>query len=147
MQERLPNYSSDKPSLERAALALALTDTREKEEELKQQLLTQGLHCAVTEIGGTLATLQPTGKLTHSIISAAINTGLVKKDPTEIHAVVHAALEASNGIFIHTNSNASFALKIGMTTDRKWIAIAMFGRSSLHALSEHCRVGLGYMHL
>lgn len=145
MQEILGN--GDKPSLERTALALALTDTREKEEELKQVLISQSLYCAVTEIGGTVATLQPTGKLTHAIIAAAINTGVIKKDAREIHAVVHAALEASNGIFIHTNSNASFALKIGMITDRKWIAIAMFGRASLHALSEHCRVGLGYMHL
>ncbi|MHB1404558.1 MAG: HutP family protein [Desulfitobacteriaceae bacterium] len=147
MQERYSNYDSDKPSLERAALALALSDTREEENELKQSLISQGLSSVVTEIGGTTATLQPTGKLTHSIISAAINTGVIKKDAKEIHAVLHAALEASNGIFVHTNSNASYALKIGITTDRKWIAIAMFGRVSLHALSEHRRVGLGYMHL
>lgn len=146
MKERMDNQGV-KPSLEREALFLVLTDSRERENEVKQQLIAQNLNCAVTEIGGTVATLQPTGKLTHSVIAAALNTGVIKKDPKEIHAVVHATLEASNSIFIHTNSNASFALKIGMVTDGDWIAIAMFGRTSVNILSEHCRVGLGYMHL
>lgn len=145
MQERIQNY--DKPSLERIALSLALTETREKEDELKKWMLSKNVHCAVTEIGGTFAALQPTGKLTHSVLSAAINTGIIKKEAKDLHALVHATLEASNSVFIHTNSNASYALKIGIATDRDWIAIAIFGRSSLHALSEHCRVGLGYMHL
>jgi hypothetical protein len=146
MKEHIDHFGV-KPSLEREALFLVLTDTREKENELKQKLIAQNLNCAVTEIGGTVATLQPTGKLTHSVIAAALNTGVIKKDPKEIHAVVHATLEASNSIFVHTNSNASFALKIGMVTDNDWIAIAMFGRTSVNVLSEHCRVGLGYMHL
>lgn len=137
----------NKPSLERTALALALSETREKEEEIKKELTVQGLYCAVTEIGGTVATLQPTGRLIQSIISASINTGVIKKDPREIHAVIHAIMEAGNSVFIHTNSNASYAIKVGLTTDRNWIAVAMFGRASLHALSEHSRVGLGYMHL
>jgi hut operon positive regulatory protein len=145
MQERIQNQG--KPSLERAALTLALTETRDKEDELKKWMLSQNVYCAVTEIGGTYAALQPTGKLTHSVLSAAINTGIIKKEPKEIHALVHATLEASNSVFVHTNSNASYALKIAITTDRNWLAIAMFGRSSLHALSEHCRVGLGYMHI
>lgn len=145
MQDRGDNHN--KPSLERAALSLALTETREKEDELKKRMVSNNVYCAVTEIGGTFATLQPTGKLTHSVISAAINTGIIKKEAKEIHAIVHATQEASNSVFVHTNSNASFALKIGIATDRNWVAIAMFGRSSLHALSEHCRVGLGYMHL
>jgi len=139
--------NQDKPSLERIALSLALTENREKEDELKKIVLSQNVACAVTELGGTYSALQPTGKLTHSVLSAAINTGLIEKEPKAIHAVVHATLEASQGIFIHTNSNASYALKVGIASDRNWIAIAIFGRSSLHALSEHCRVGLGYMHL
>ena len=139
--------NQDKPSLERIAVSLALTENREKEDELKKIVLSQNVACAVTELGGTYSALQPTGKLTHSVLSAAINTGVIEKEPKAIHAVVHATLEASQGIFIHTNSNASYALKVGIASDRNWIAIAIFGRSSLHALSEHCRVGLGYMHL
>lgn len=139
--------SIDKPSLERAALFLSMSETREKEDELKQWMISQNLFCAVTEIGGTVATLQPTGKLTHSVISAATNTGIINKEAKSIHALVHATSEASSSVFVHTHSNASFALKIAIVTDRNWIAVAMFGRSSLHALSEHYRVGLGYMHL
>lgn len=146
MKNYLKN-NEENPSLERAALYLALSETREEEDALKKQLMDDGLCCGVTEIGGTVATLQPTGKLTNSVISAAINTGVIQKDARKIHALVHAALEASNSIFIHTNSNASFALKIGLVTDTKWIAVAIFGRASLHPLSEHCRVGLGFMNL
>lgn len=136
------------PSLERAALLLALTQTREDEEKLKKELIqTHGFRCGVTEIGGTVCILQHNGKLTNSVLSAAFNTGVIAKEPKKIHALVHAALEASNSIFIHTNGNTSFALKIGLATDLDWIAVAIFGRSSLHPLSEHCRVGLGYMHL
>ncbi len=72
---------------------------------------------------------------------------MITKEPRKIHALVHATLEASNSIFIHSNSNASFALKIGLTTNFEWLAVAIFGRSSLHPLSEHCRVGLGFMHI
>jgi hypothetical protein len=133
--------------LERNALYLALSENRTEEDILKSKIVENGLYCGVTEIGGTAAALQPNGKLVNSILSAAINTGVIQKDSRKIHALVHAALEASNSIFIHTNSNASFALKIGLVTDTKWIAVAIFGRSSLHPLSEHGRVGLGVMHL
>ncbi|WP_088228788.1 HutP family protein [Desulfosporosinus sp. FKB] len=137
-----------KPSLERSAILLAMTETREEEERLKKALQeSTGIRCGVTELGGTVSTLQHTGKLTNSVISAAFNTGVIPKEGRKIHALIHATLEASNSIFIHTNSNASFALKIGLTTDTEWIAVAIFGRSSLHPLLEHSRVGLGFMHL
>lgn len=67
MQERIQNQK--KPSLERIALSLALSETREKEDELKKSIVSQNVQCAVTEIGGTFAGLQPTGKLTHSVLS------------------------------------------------------------------------------
>jgi hut operon positive regulator len=136
------------PSLERAALLLALSETRKYEDSLKEFFTnTIGYVCGVTELGGTVSALQLTGKLSNSILAAAINTGVITKEPRKIHALVHATLEASNSIFIHSHSNASFALKIGLTTDQKWLAVAIFGRSSIHPLSEHCRVGLGFMHL
>lgn len=108
---------------------------------------TFGFVCGVTELGGTVNALQQTGKLNNTVLSAAVNTGVITKEPKKIHALVHATLEASNSIFIHSNSNASFALKIGLTTNFEWLAVAIFGRSSLHPLSEHCRVGLGFMHI
>ncbi|MFZ3102911.1 MAG: HutP family protein [Desulfitobacteriaceae bacterium] len=136
------------PSLERAALLLALSETRKDEDSLKEYYSsTYGFVCGVTELGGTVNGLQQTGKLSNSVLSAAVNTGVIAKEPRKIHALVHATLEASNSIFIHANSNASFALKIGLTTNHEWLAVAIFGRSSLHPLSEHCRVGLGFMHI
>lgn len=133
--------------LERAALRLAISETRDEEEGLKKDYQASGIACGATEVGGTVALLHHKGKLASTILATAINTGLIEREARKIHALVHATQEASSSMFIHTNSNASFALKIGLTTDFRWIAVAIFGRVSLHPLSEHCRVGLGYMHL
>lgn len=134
--------------LERSAIKLALSETREEEEALKSALRTSGgLVCAATEIGGTMTILHHKGKLTNSVLAAALHTGVIKKEEKSIHALLHATLEASNSVFIHSNSNASFALKVGIATDKDWIAIAIFGRTSVHPLSEHARIGLGLMHL
>lgn len=137
-----------RPSLERSAIRLALTETREAEDKLKKFLLeTYNMRSGVTELGGTESVLQQTGKLTNSVMATAFNTGVIPKEDRKIHALIHATLEASNSIFIHNNSNASYALKIGLTTDTEWIAVAIYGRASLHPLLEHARVGLGVMHL
>jgi len=143
-----PSTEKVKPSLERSAILLALSETREEEDKLKKSLMeSHNFRCGVTELGGTVANLQHTGKLTNSVMSTAFNTGVIPKEDRKIHALIHATLEASNSIFIHTNSNASFALKIGIVTDSDWLAVAIYGRSSLHPLLEHARVGLGVMHL
>ena len=147
MQEP-PVVKKRQPSLERSAIRLALTETREQEDKLKKFFLeTFDMRSGVTEIGGTEANLQHTGKLTSTVMATAFNTGVIPKEARKIHALIHATLEASNSIFIHSNSNASYALKIGLTTDTEWIAVAIYGRSSLHPLLEHARVGLGFMHL
>lgn len=143
-----PGKDKVRPSLERSAILLALTETREEEEKLKKSLMeNHSLRCGVTELGGTVANLQHTGKLTNTVMATAFNTGVIPKEDRKIHALIHATLEASNSIFIHTNSNASFALKIGLVTDSQWLAVSIYGRSSLHPLLEHARVGLGVMHL
>ena len=139
---------NEKPSLERSAIRLAMSESRAEEEKLKKSLAEAfDMRCGVTELGGTVALLQHTGKLTGSVMATAFNTGVIPKEGRKIHALIHATLEASNSIFIHTNSNASFALKIGITSDSEWIAVAIYGRSSLHPLLEHARIGLGVMHL
>ncbi|SPF32857.1 HutP protein [Candidatus Desulfosporosinus infrequens] len=134
--------------MERVAILLAMTETREEEEELRKSLGELfNIRCAVTGLGGTVANLRNTGKLTNSVMSTAFNTGIIQKEARLIHALIHATMEASNSVFTHTNSNASLALKIGLTTNFEWLAVAIYGRSSLHPLLEHARVGLGVMHL
>lgn len=142
--EKMNTYSL----LERSAIRLAMSETRDEEDSLKNEFQSNGhLVCAATEIGGTMTVLHHKGKLTNSVIAAALNTGVIKKEEKSIHALLHATLEASNSVFIHSNSNASFALKVGIATDRNWIAIAIFGRASVHPMSEHARIGLGLMHV
>lgn len=137
-----------KPSLEKAAILLAMTQTREEEEKLKVSLKEMyDIRCSVTELGGKANDLQHTGKLTNSVISTAFNTGIIPKEARKVHALIHATLEAGDSVFIHTNSNANLALKVGLTTNFEWLAVAIHGRSSLHPLLEHERMGLGVMHL
>ncbi|HBP63836.1 MAG TPA: nitrogen fixation protein, partial [Desulfosporosinus sp.] len=107
-----------RPSLERAAILLALSETREEEEELRNSFSNIfNIRCAVTGLGGTVANLRHTGKLTNSVMATAFNTGFIQKEARVIHAIIHATMEASNSVFTHTNSNASVALKIGLTTN------------------------------
>lgn len=137
-----------KPSLEKASIMLVLTESRDEEEELRKSLSELfDIRCAVTGLGGTVANLRHTGKLMNSVMSTAFNTGIIPKKARMIHALIHATSEASNSVFIHTNSNASLSLKIGLATNFEWLAVAIYGLSSLHPLSEHARVGLGVMHL
>jgi hypothetical protein len=74
--------------LERNALYLALSENRTEEDILKS-IVENGLYCGVIEIGGIAVALQHNGKLDNSILSAAINTGVIQKDSRKIHALVH----------------------------------------------------------
>ncbi|ABZ83692.1 nif-related orf1 [Heliomicrobium modesticaldum Ice1] len=137
-----------KPSLERAAMMLAMSETREKEYRLRQYYGEEmGLACVVTEVGGTVSALQSTGKVTNSVIAAAINANVIEAKSEFVHAVLHATVDAMKGIFLETANNASLALKISIISDGRWVAVGIFGKSSVHSLTEHSRVGLGYMHL
>lgn len=136
------------PSLERAAMLLAMSESREKESKLRQYYGNEfGLACVVTEVGGTISALQNSGKLTNSVIAAAINARVIESKPEAVHAVLHATVDATKGIFLDSSNNASLALKISIISDGRWVAVGIFGKSSMHPLTEHSRVGLGYMHL
>ncbi|MBC9785147.1 HutP family protein [Heliobacterium chlorum] len=140
--------SRPKPSLERAAMMLAMSETRESEFRLRQYYgETWHLPCVVTEVGGTIGALQTSGKLTNSVVTAALKAKVIESKPENVHAVIHATIEALKGIFLDYAQNASLALKISVISDGKWLAVGIFGKSSVHPLTEHCRVGLGFMHL
>lgn len=39
------------------------------------------------------------------------------------------------------------ALKIAVVRDDGWLAVALFGKSALHYMTNHERAGLGVMHI
>lgn len=130
-----------------AAMLLALTRTMQDEEIVKKMLADQGFRYVVTEVGGNSAMSEFQMKTTKAVIGACMNTGLFTKTPTNYHALLHATDEAKRGIMVNVASSTSVAVKIAVVRDAQWVAVAMFGESALHPLTNHDRAGLGVMHI
>jgi hut operon positive regulator len=129
----------------RAAMMLALCYTREEESILKEKLTATGLACAVTGLGGM--TNEVKEKITQAVLGAALHNGVINKTTQEIHALIHATMEAQRGILLDVMINTSFALKIGLASDGAWVAVAIFGQAAFHPMTNHERAGLGIMHI
>lgn len=133
-------------SIEAAAMLLALTWTLKAENDIKNILEKQGKKYVVTEIGGrSFGEFQ--GKTTKAVLGACLNNGLIKKTPPQAHAVLHAAEEAKKGIMVNASTSTSIAVKVAIVRNEHWVAVAMFGQSAIHPITNHCRAGLGVMHL
>ncbi len=130
-----------------AAMLLALTRNMQDEEAVKKMLADQGFRYVVTEVGGNSAMSEFQLKTTKAVIGACMNTGLISKTPTNYHALLHATDEAKRGIMVNIASSVSVAVKIAVVRDESWVAVALFGESALHPLTNHDRAGLGVMHL
>jgi len=127
-------------------MMLALTRTVRSEEEVKKILSEKGLKLVVTEIGGkSFGEFQD--KATKSILGACLNIGIINKTSYQAHALLHAAEEAKRGVLVNASSSTSIAVKVAIVRDKRWIAVAMFGESAIHPLTNHERAGLGIMHL
>ena len=61
--------------------------------------------------------------------------------------MLHAAEEAKQGMLFSMVSSSSLALKIAVVRDDTWIAVAIFGKSAVHYMTNHDRAGLGIMHI
>ena len=128
------------------AMLLALTRTINDENELKSIYKEKGIRFVVTEMGGKSdGNFQD--KINRAVIGASLGEGLVEKTPHDIHAVLHASEEAKRGILVNTTSSTNIALKIAIVRDEAWVAVAMFGESSIHPITSHERAGLGVMHI
>ena len=134
-------------SVATAAMLLALTRTISDEETVKKMLADKGYRFVVTEVGGKSSLTEFQEKTTKAVIGAALNSGIIGKSATNYHALLHATDEAKRGIMVNVASSVSLAVKIAIVRDDSWIAVALFGDSALHPLTNHERAGLGVMHL
>lgn len=128
------------------ALQLAMTRDLGEENALKQVYHQKGIAFAVTEIGGK-SDGDFQDKINRAVIGASLNHSVVEKSPGEIHALLHATEEAKRGVLVNATSNSSIVLKLAIVRAEGWIAVAMYGESSIHPLSRHERCGLGIMHI
>lgn len=128
------------------ALRLAMSQTIDEEHTLKAQCAAQGLKIVVTEVGGNTKK-DFLEKSSRAVLGAAFSANLIQKDPREIHALLHAAEEAKQGIILNTSSEANLAVKVAVVRTDHWISVAIFGASAIHPMTEHERCGLGIMHI
>lgn len=131
-----------------AAMLLALTRTLKDEETAKRALTEAGHKFVVTEVGGKTSYDDFHEKVNRAVIGASLNSGIIEKTANDIHALIHATEEAKKGILVSvSSSSASLALKIAVVRGSGWLAVALFGKSALHYMTNHERAGLGVMHI
>ena len=130
-----------------AAMLLALTRTLKDEETAKRALTEAGHKFVVTEVGGKTPYDDFHEKVNRAVIGASLNSGIIEKTANDIHALIHATEEAKKGILVSVSSSASLALKIAVVRGSGWLAVALFGKSALHYMTNHERAGLGVMHI
>ncbi len=130
-----------------AAMLLALTRTLKDEETAKRALTEAGHKFVVTEVGGKTSYDDFHEKVNRAVIGASLNSGIIEKTANDIHALSHATEEAKKGILVSVSSSASLALKIAVVRGSGWLAVALFGKSALHYMTNHERAGLGVMHI
>lgn len=130
-----------------AAMLLALTRTLKDEETAKRALTEAGHKFVVTEVGGKTSYGAFHEKVNRAVIGASLNSGIIEKTANDIHALIHATEEAKKGILVSVSSSASLALKIAVVRGSGWLAVALFGKSALHYMTNHERAGLGVMHI
>ena len=128
------------------ALRLAMTRSMAEEEALKRHYTQAGIRYVVTEVGGnTRRDFQE--KVSRAVFGAALNAGLIEKEPHEVHALIHAAEEAKHGAIVNTSSESNLAVKIAIVREPHWLAVAMFGELAIHPITSHQRCGLGVMNV
>lgn len=131
-----------------ASMLLALTRTLKDEETAKRALTEAGHKFVVTEVGGKTSYDDFHEKVNRAVIGASLNSGIIEKTANDIHALIHATEEAKKGILVSvSSSSASLALKIAVVRGSGWLAVALFGKSALHYMTNHERAGLGVMHI
>lgn len=131
---------------ERAAMLLALSRNREEEERLKSSLAgIPGMRFAVTEIGGFSDTLH--AQITPRVVGTCLSQGVLCRCASQVHALLHAIVEAGKGVCLDRPIRTSMSLKIGIVHYNNWLAVAIFGESAFHRLTNHRRAGLGVMHI
>ncbi len=128
-------------------IALLLSMTDESEEDMIKEAIArrEGIRAAVTFIAGTAHKINIS--YAKSIINAALAGGVIKKTPGQVHAVLHASLEAFQAMMPRTSISNSIKAKVAIVSDGKWVAVSAYGDSAFSAITNHERGGLGVMHL
>lgn len=146
MRNTIKRFSMSGISVGNAAMLLALTWNLVLEDEVKGILTKEGFKYVVTEVGG-VSSGEFQEKAIKAVMGASLNQGIIDKNAADVHALLHATAEAKRGILVNNSTSTSLAVKIAVVRKGKWIAVALFGQSAIHPLTNHERAGLGVMHI
>lgn len=123
-----------------AALRLAMTESREQEQELRQNLAAQGIRSAAVDYGGEF--VGAVKKIIERAVVAAKREGVISESHAEEGAVAGAAHEAMMQI-LPKAVGLNVGGKVGIARYSDHISIALFFGIGLLHLDE-VAVGMGH---
>lgn len=82
-----------------------------------------------------------------AILNAAPKNRTVEDRPGATHALIHAGLDAMNGLVPTIPGDSSLKVKVVIISDAHWVVVAAYGESAFLPETNHERGGLGVMHL
>lgn len=127
----------------RAALEIAITDGREREQKVKEELNQKGIKAIAVDFGGVF--IESITKIVERAVVAAERQGLVTDDHVGSGAVAGAVQEALDQIKIKA-LGFNVGGKIGVARCGEHVCVAVFMGVGVLNLNELC-VGLGHRSL
>jgi hut operon positive regulator len=125
---------------------LAAISSREEEDRFKDMLASQpGIKMAITFVAGLRSEVGKT--FVKSVVNSALQANVVRKTSSGVHAVIHAAIDASQGLLFNSLAETSVKLKVAVVSNGQWVAVAVYGESAFHPETNHERMGFGVMHI
>ena len=144
MEERqlsmMDNLRIDSRDVARAAIGLAMTETREDEGNLKTELLHKGIKGAAVDYGGDF--VSSVMRMIERAVVAAKREGVIGDTHHEEGSVAGAAREALSQVSGKA-VGLSVGGKIGVARAGDHVAVAVFFTVGLVHLNEVC-VGMGH---
>lgn len=134
-----------KVDIGKAAVFISMIESKSKELVVKEYIEELGFKIVITEVAGSGRDLKK--KIINSCVGAALNIDVIDKEPHHVHGLIHAAQEAGRGLMLDMPLDANLHIKIAIVRSEHWIAVSMYGNSAYHILSNHSRLGLGYVNI
>ncbi|NLX76979.1 MAG: hut operon positive regulator HutP [Clostridiaceae bacterium] len=124
----------------KAAICMALTDTRDEERVLKQQYNEKGIKCCAVDYGGDF--ISSIVKIIERAVVSAKREGVIRESHAEEGAVAGATREALNQI-TGKAIGLNIGGKIGVARYRDHVAVCVFFGVGLLHLNE-ISIGVGH---
>ncbi|WP_337997520.1 HutP family protein [Oleispirillum naphthae] len=128
----------------KVAMMVAMSSD-EDEAGFREKLATGPIKIAVTYVSGPLGFVRK--NFVKTLVGSALHGEVISKTGGQIHAVVHAGLEAFHGVTPLISGECSLKLKVAIVQDGSWLAVAAYGESAFHPETNHERFGFGMMHV